>query len=393
MIKEFKVTNFSSIYKTQTISFSISKKDMLDDSSFETTNGNKLNSILTVIGNNASGKTNILKALFFLLWFAQKSYGANSIDKDIPIETHKLHPHPSEYSSFELIFENERKEYQYKLSLNSKTVIYESLGRKNVRSYSNIYEIEKKEDSFSILKWSIAKLSDKDKNRFDKIKNVSMFSFLLNTGHLPAIGINNMVTYTGNIWLFGKKQEDIFHMYRRLTNVFVKNPDRKEKVLGFIKDAELGISDFNFIDINEKSELLVKHNNIKNEFDLSFLQESNGTQNCIYLLNLVMFILNNGGILIYDELESNLHPYLAKKIIGLFANKEKNPKYAQLLFSTHMPFLLNDRTKTQIYLVEKNENFETEIYRLDEVEGVRNDDNFRVKYLSGAYGAVPKRWF
>jgi len=365
---------------------------MLDDSSFETTNGNKLNSIVTVIGNNASGKTNILKALFFLLWFAQKSYGANLIDRNIPIETHKLHSF--EYSSFELIFENERKEYQYKLFLNSKTVIYESLGRKNVRSYSNIYEIENKEDSFSILKWSIAKLSEKDKRRFDKIKNVSMFSFLLNTGHLPAIGINNMVTFDrGNVWLSGKKQEDIFYMYRRLTNVFVENPDRKEKVLGFIKDAELGISDFDFIDVNEKSELFIKHNNSKNEFDLSFLQESNGTQNCIYLLNSIMFILNHSGILIYDELESNLHPYLAKKIIGLFANKEKNPKYAQLLFSTHMPFLLDYRTKTQIYLVEKNENFETEIYRLDEFEGVRNDDNFCVKYLSGAYGAVPKRWF
>jgi hypothetical protein len=41
-------------------------------------------------------------------------------------------------------------------------------------------------------------------------------------------------------------------------------------------------------------------------------------------------------------------------------------------------------------LVEKDENCESTAWRLDEVEGVRNDDNFYAKYMAGAYGAVPR---
>ena len=79
---------------------------------------------------------------------------------------------------------------------------------------------------------------------------------------------------------------------------------------------------------------------------------------------------------------------MVREIINLFSDKTLNKKNAQILFSTHIPLLLDDRNKTQIYLVEKNEDLATELYRLDEVEGVRNDDNFCNKYLMGAYGAV-----
>ena len=60
----------------------------------------------------------------------------------------------------------------------------------------------------------------------------------------------------------------------------------------------------------------------------------------------------------------------------------------QLIFSTHQYPLLSDRTKTQIFLTEK-ENFETQIFRLDEIEGVRNDENFANKYIAGTYGGTP----
>ena len=74
MIKEFKITNFFSIKDTQTISFNIKKKDMLDQSSFISPCKNKLNNIIALIGNNASGKTTVLKGLSFLLWFISSSY-------------------------------------------------------------------------------------------------------------------------------------------------------------------------------------------------------------------------------------------------------------------------------------------------------------------------------
>jgi uncharacterized protein len=95
-------------------------------------------------------------------------------------------------------------------------------------------------------------------------------------------------------------------------------------------------------------------------------------------------------LVVVDEIESGLHPYVAKKIVSLFENPKTNPFNAQIIFSTHQHLLMNDRAKSQIFICEKDgENFETEVYRLDEVEGVRNDENFFQKYLAGSYGGVP----
>ena len=46
--------------------------------------------------------------------------------------------------------------------------------------------------------------------------------------------------------------------------------------------------------------------------------------------------------------------------------------------------------KKQIFLCEKEDYLNTEVYRLDEIEGVRNTENFFEKYLSGTYGATPR---
>ena len=107
----------------------------------------------------------------------------------------------------------------------------------------------------------------------------------------------------------------------------------------------------------------------------------------------VFKILDRGGILVFDEIEDALHPVFVCKIINMFKSMEVNPNNAQLLFTTHSPLLLEECTKTQIYLVEKNQQLVSELFRLDEVEGVRNCDNFCAKYLAGTYGGVPKgRW-
>lgn len=77
-------------------------------------------------------------------------------------------------------------------------------------------------------------------------------------------------------------------------------------------------------------------------------------------------------------------------ILDLFFSEKHNPKNAQLIFSTHQELVLNKLMKEQILLVEKDNTLNTNAWRLDEVEGVRSDDNFFAKYMAGAYGAVPE---
>ena len=103
----------------------------------------------------------------------------------------------------------------------------------------------------------------------------------------------------------------------------------------------------------------------------------------------IILAISNGDIIFCDEIENGIHPFIIEKLISLFADKTINKNNAQIIFSTHQPYLLSELTKTQIFFTEK-EDLQTEIYRLDDVEGVRNDDNFYTKYLNGVYGGVPE---
>lgn len=124
------------------------------------------------------------------------------------------------------------------------------------------------------------------------------------------------------------------------------------------------------------------------EFELNFFQESNGTQSAYNILGLILPVLHNGGIAVIDELDNDLHPHLFPEILNLFRSSHTNPHNAQLIFTCHTPEVFNILNKHQIYLVEKTDQI-SESWRLDEMEGVRNDDNLYAKYMAGAFSAVP----
>jgi hypothetical protein len=107
------------------------------------------------------------------------------------------------------------------------------------------------------------------------------------------------------------------------------------------------------------------------------------------LLHFLLPAIEQGGLAVIDELEIDLHPHAVPQIIELFANLATNPKNSQLLFTSHSLEVLNHLEKEQIVLVEKKQECKSELYRLDDLKGVRRDDNIYAKYMAGAYGAVP----
>ena len=46
--------------------------------------------------------------------------------------------------------------------------------------------------------------------------------------------------------------------------------------------------------------------------------------------------------------------------------------------------------KEEVYCTEKNSKGATEIYGLKDIQGVRRDTNIYAKYLSGAFGGIPR---
>ncbi len=99
--------------------------------------------------------------------------------------------------------------------------------------------------------------------------------------------------------------------------------------------------------------------------------------------------LAKSGVVVIDEMEADMHPDMLTTLLNLFINPEINPHNVQIIFTCHAHEVLNLLDKTQVMLVEKNENGMSEAWRLDEMQGVRRDDNLYAKYRAGAYGAVP----
>lgn len=126
---------------------------------------------------------------------------------------------------------------------------------------------------------------------------------------------------------------------------------------------------------------------------LNLDQQSAGTQTFLNHLPDVLDCLRKGRPLVVDELESNLHPNLARHILGLFQDPKTNPLGAQLILTTHNTSLLGSNNeylkRDQVWFIEKNhKNGASVLYPLSDFKP-RDKENTERRYLGGSYGAVP----
>jgi len=122
------------------------------------------------------------------------------------------------------------------------------------------------------------------------------------------------------------------------------------------------------------------------------LWEAEGTKKLFYLSPILFSVLEKGAVLLIDELDARMHPKLTEKVVQLFHSKETNPHNAQLIFVTHDSNLLDARLlrRDQISFAKKDSHGATELYSLVEYKGVRNDASYEKDYLLGKYEAVPE---
>lgn len=126
------------------------------------------------------------------------------------------------------------------------------------------------------------------------------------------------------------------------------------------------------------------------------LMESEGTKKVIELSGPLFDTLKGGKLLLVDELDAKLHPFLTLSIVRLFMNPATNPNGAQLIFTTHDTNLLNLKflRRDQIWFTDKDDTESSDLFSLIEFKDhqgakVRNDRNIENDYMSGRYGAVP----
>jgi AAA15 family ATPase/GTPase len=168
----------------------------------------------------------------------------------------------------------------------------------------------------------------------------------------------------------------------------------------------LNVADVGIVDVNLQKrqdahdrrsggfdlELKLLHGPARERFD--FNDESSGTRNWIGLLPQVLSALDEGLVLLVDEIDASLHPLLTAKLVGLFQDPELNSNGAQLVFTTHDTSLLGTMLgeqvldRDQIWFVDRDAEGASSLYPLSDFKP-RKDQNTERRYLAGSYGAVP----
>jgi len=123
---------------------------------------------------------------------------------------------------------------------------------------------------------------------------------------------------------------------------------------------------------------------------LPYEDESDGTKSLFALAGPVIRALQQGSVICIDELDSSLHPLLALGIVKMFNQPETNPNGAQLIFNTHDVNLLDGDVlrRDQIWFAEKDSGGATRFYALSDFKA-RREEKLGRGYLQGRYGAVP----
>lgn len=397
MIYSFRAKNFYSIDEEMHLSFEVNKQ--APKSNTYSSGENRVSLLEAIVGPNASGKTNIIKTLGFIRHLIVES-GGRDVDADIPLVTFRSCEKPTELAVKFSVGDNL---YTYDFELNSTRVLSEKLRKLS------------KSEERTTYKTLFSRVWDAEKNQYtsvDKVfglpptfkprRNSSVISSVFRLNEEDPIA-GEIVRYwrdsvVMNVWEGGNLDDHRIHgdhLTHMAISFFYDNPRLMQAAKDILKNIDVGFYDFRKekLELEKKEILGIQHRyEDKEEFSIPLKYESSGTKRVVAILRFIIQALNDesGGLAAIDELDAYLHPDIVEALVKLFTSPDTNPNGAQLLFSSHSHQLLSEFDKQQIVLVEKDEKGKTLSWRLDEVSGVRADDNYYTKYIAGAYGARPK---
>lgn len=425
MLIEFTVGNYRSIRDPITLNMTaadlVSKDKRLDkENVFEVDDRTRLLKSAAVYGANASGKSNLIDALSFMCSFVLTSSLETRAAARIGVEYFKLDSEMAEEPSlFEVAFICSGKRYRYGFEVNKREVVSEWLFWVPTTREATLFVREK--DHFKVSR-PYAKeakgLVPMTRPNALFLSVVSQFNGKVATelqewfGRLEVLsGLDEMEGRWQTIKGFteDRYRREIVDFVRRLdlgiSDIQVELermpvPDRgsvksesvpwrshRPEVRHFVQD-EVGLQRINIRTAHHKYDDEGKL--IGTEFLNLDENESEGTKKLFSIAGLMIDVLEEGRILIVDELDARLHPLITKAIVEMFHSSTFNANNAQLIFTTHDTNLLHNKMfrRDQIWFTEKDDMGRTHLHSLVEYK-VRNDTSYEKDYIKGKYGAIP----
>lgn len=398
MIAEFKIRNFYSLRDEQTLSFIPTNDDTSRDIyTEEVADGVSLLKIGFIYGSNASGKTNILKALDFFSQFMVND-GLNKGDEIGVVPFLLDDVSDKERTQFEMSFYLNREKYKLNLALDNKVIYEETLqvysSVQPTLLYKRTYNPEK--DATDIVfggKVGLVKKSREaiEGNTFNKRTVIAAFG----KSNVEKSRLNLVYDF------FSQKIAPIMYPQSSLMGFTKRRMTRdrdgrlKRFILHFLKASDFNISDIAIredeVNITPEMELVIKntsvmpekakeeilkkgtlhsdemffvHHTSNGDKELDEELESRGTKRYMGLATILYDLLVHGVILPIDEIESSIHYELLSYFIKVFLVNSK--RSGQLIISTHDINLLDEDyiRRDVIWFTDKNDCGETQLIRL-----------------------------
>lgn len=414
MLIEFEVKNFRSIRDAAALSLAKGGGNELEDTNAFSPAAPATPDLLhgaAIYGPNASGKTNLLRALAVMQEIVLHSAKDQQQDEPLPVEPFLLDVgHREQPSEFEIHFAHEGVRYQYGFSAAAERIGEEWLiaypkGRPQ-RWVERSYDAEARRYDWGQMTSLAGAKQAKELWKSSTRDNALFLS--------TAVQLNNEQLRPVYDW-FAKTlriakpdlSRSLFRDYA--TNRLCERPEGKQMVLDFLRVAHIDMDDIVLeeeeqgerdefsADIGRKLPRAARgrksaayrlENGAVQKLDWD--DESDGTRQLFAYAAPILRVLRESAVLVIDELHDHLHPLLLRLLVKLFHAPQMNRAHAQLIFTTHDTAALDRELlrRDQIWFCEKKERA-TQLIPLADFSPRKSGENIERGYLSGRYGALP----
>lgn len=414
MLVGFTFENFASFYNNTEFAMTVSGNDSRykELNTFSTPHGELLKSCF-MYGANGSGKTNFIDALAFMKYIVTSELDVQSRIISKPNYFLFNNASKDKPTSFSIAFIVDGILYDYGFSVLNNKIISEHLDKKdkrtvnvftrsgsnfetikiNSKEFKNVeYVIKNTREDVLFLSWANFCNNEMAMKIYKWFDSIQIFD-ADDTNQLLSVTVNYMEEHEN-----GKK--DIVNLMNKLGipiddfEMEITDSPMTETLMAALKknykEKFKNIMNVKNIDLKIKQKVYDKDWDNYTMSDFGFELESAGTRKLFEIAGPIISAINNGSLVLIDELDARLHPSLVRHLVMMFNSLSQNPNNAQLICNTHDVTLLDeDIRRDQIYFLEKDEYGVSKLYSLCDFKGIRKDSKILKQYLLGMYGALP----
>ena len=412
MLIEFSVANFRSFRERQTLSMVATPRLRKRENVFKPElTGEKFPDLLKVAviyGPNASGKSNLLKALSVVQEIANREPSTRDIP--LPVVPFRFDAELADQPSlFELHFIHSGLRHQFNLAVTSERIVGEKLlvfpkGRESL-----LYERQHTDQGETYgfgdqLKESLGEDVLELWKKLTPPKLLFIAQVVANSSEelVQFRAPFDWITKSSRLMLTG-----MFSMSEAAQELAGKYDIHANAIASFLREVDVPISSIR-IEKAEISELsanafkrlaslpitetktFLTHKTALGDADLAYEDESDGTKNLVGFWlpwSIKELATSPRRLLVVDELDNSLHP----KIVAALIEKHINdPKPSQLIFTTHDTHLMDAKLlrRDQFWITERDMNGATQLRSIHDYEG-RDNEDIEKRYYEGRYRGLP----